>query len=74
MLADQLTLYQSGGSDYDHHIATRPTGFSELPTALQIRILQIFGGQIQCYSRLNKVLYLRKQKLFLGTKKPLEIK
>jgi hypothetical protein len=49
MLADQLTLYQSGGSDYDHHIATRPTGFSELPTALQLRILQIFGGQIQCY-------------------------
>ena len=35
ILADQLTLSQPrGGEGYVHHIHTCPTGFSDLPTAL----------------------------------------
>ena len=34
VLADQLTLFQTGGTDYTHLIATGTPGFSELPTAL----------------------------------------
>ena len=34
ILADQLTLSQPGGADYDHHISTGTPGFSDPPTAL----------------------------------------
>ena len=34
ILADQLTLFQPGGSDYAHLITTDTPGFSDLPTAL----------------------------------------
>ena len=34
ILADQLTLFQSGGTDYAHLITTGTPGFSDLPTAL----------------------------------------
>jgi hypothetical protein len=34
ILADQLTLFQPGGTDYAHLITTGTHGFSELPTAL----------------------------------------
>ena len=34
ILADQLTLFQPGGTDYAHLITTGTSGFSDLPTAL----------------------------------------
>ena len=34
--ADQLTLFQPGGTDYAHLITTDTPGFSDLPTALYI--------------------------------------
>ena len=33
-MADQLTLFQTGGTDYAHLITTGTPGFSDLPTAL----------------------------------------
>ena len=34
-MEDQLTLSQTGGTDYSHHITTPPSpGFSHSPTAL----------------------------------------
>ena len=38
ILADQLTLFQTGGTDYAHLITTGTPGFSDLPTALQLAI------------------------------------
>ena len=40
ILADQLTLFQPGGTDYPHLITTGTPGFSDLPTAqgLQVQI------------------------------------
>ena len=35
-LADQLTLFQPGGTDYTHLITTGTPGFSDLPTALYL--------------------------------------
>jgi hypothetical protein len=49
ILADQLTLFQSGGggTDYAHLISTGTPGFSELPTALQCIVYHmIWGWQI----------------------------
>ena len=34
ILADQLTLFQPGGTDYAHLITTGTPGFSDLPMAL----------------------------------------
>ena len=34
ILADQLNLFQPGGTDYAHLITTGTPGFSDLPTAL----------------------------------------
>ena len=34
--ADQLTLFQPGGTDYAHLITTGTPGFSDLPTALSL--------------------------------------
>ena len=34
ILADQLILFQPGGTDYAHLITTGTPGFSDLPTAL----------------------------------------
>ena len=36
ILADQLTLFQPGGTDYAHLITTGTPGFSDLPTALEL--------------------------------------
>ena len=36
ILADQLTLFQPGGTDYANLITTGTPGFSDLPTALNI--------------------------------------
>ena len=41
ILADQLTLFQPGGTDYAHLITTGTPGFSDLPAALQIPLVQI---------------------------------
>ena len=38
ILADQLTLSQSGGTDYAHLITTGTPGFSDLPTALSSQV------------------------------------
>ena len=40
ILADQLTLSQSGGTDYAHLITTDTPGFLDLPTALQLKGLK----------------------------------
>ena len=34
ILADQLNLFEPGGTDYAHLIITGPPGFSDLATAL----------------------------------------
>ena len=34
ILADQLTLFQPGGTDFAHLITTGTPGFADLPTAL----------------------------------------
>ena len=36
-LADQLTLFQPGGTDYANLITTGTPGFSDLPTALLLQ-------------------------------------
>ena len=36
-LADQLTLFHPGGTDYAHIITTGTPGFSDLPTALLLQ-------------------------------------
>ena len=36
ILADQLTLFQPGWTDYAHLITTGSPGFSDLPTALYL--------------------------------------
>ena len=36
ILADQLTLFQPGGTDYAHLITTGTPGFSDLPAALEL--------------------------------------
>ena len=42
ILADQLTLFQPGETDYAHLITTSTPGFSDLPTALGYRYVIIF--------------------------------
>ena len=37
ILADQLTLFQPGGTNYSHLITTGTPGFSDLPTALYVQ-------------------------------------
>ena len=32
VLTDKLTLFQSRGADYPHHLTTCPLGFLDLPT------------------------------------------
>jgi hypothetical protein len=44
ILADQLTLFQPGGTDYAHLITTGTPGISDLPTALQ---KSIFNNQVE---------------------------
>jgi hypothetical protein len=39
ILADQLTLSQPGGADYAYHIIIGTPGFSDLPTALNLKKL-----------------------------------
>ena len=55
ILADQLTLFQPGGTDYAHLITTGTPGFSDLPTALQkyhliwLPILILSGNPMNVY-------------------------
>ena len=39
ILADQLTLFQPGGTNYAHLITTGTPGFSDLPTALMVSLV-----------------------------------
>ena len=41
ILADHLTLFQPGGTDYAHLITTGTPGFSNLPMALRLYLLSI---------------------------------
>ena len=43
ILADQLTLFQPGGTDYAHLITTGTPGFSDLPTALLTQFQKFFS-------------------------------
>ena len=50
ILADQLTLFQPGGTDYAHLITTGTPEFSDLPTALRWRhnnLLQHYNAYIR---------------------------
>ena len=42
ILADQLTLFQPGGTAYAHLIKTDTPGFSDLPTALHLTLSSNF--------------------------------
>ena len=42
ILADQLTLFQPGGTHYAHLITTGTPGFLDLPTALDGRTFKVF--------------------------------
>ena len=44
ILADQLTLFQPGGTDYAHLITTGTPGFSDLPTALSMAVSYIVSA------------------------------
>ena len=46
ILADQLTLSQSGGTDYALLITTGTPGFSDLPTALYTTVVQCSAMQV----------------------------
>ena len=41
ILADQLTLFQPGGTDFAHLITSGTPGFLDLPTALKSRDVQL---------------------------------
>ena len=43
ILADQLTLFQPGGTDYAPLITTGTPGFSDLPTALPLGFRRNLG-------------------------------
>ena len=45
-LADQLTLFQPGGTDYAHLITTGTPGFSDLPTALHEILFFLSSSEI----------------------------
>ena len=45
ILADQLTLFQPGGTDYAHLITTGTPGFSDLSTALYTAIIHMPNPQ-----------------------------
>ena len=55
ILADQLTLFQPGGTNYAHLITTGTPGLSDLPTALYIEPSFNFLFQIVC---LEKIMHL----------------
>ena len=48
ILADQLTLFQPGGTDYAHLITTGTPVFSDLPTALEF-IMRNSEFQFRCF-------------------------
>jgi hypothetical protein len=50
-LADQLTLFQPGGTDYAHLITTGTPGFSDLPTALNYTYLLYWTLYFQSFKK-----------------------
>ena len=65
ILADHLTLFQPGGTDFAHLITTGTPGFSDLPTALQWREIkcQIYlvnedkNGSSSCQNDVSKLAW-----------------
>ena len=57
ILADQLTLFQPGGTDYVHLITTGTPGFSDLPTAMMM--------QFAAHINLSKKYIIILKKVFL---------
>jgi hypothetical protein len=53
-LADQLTLFQPGGTDYAPLIITGTPGFSDLPTALVLANLNCFRLKVSILGILFK--------------------
>ena len=60
ILADQLTLFLPGGTDYAHLITTGTTGFSDLLTALSGDLTEHFHGGF--LSPLSKILAVQEKK------------
>ena len=46
-LADQLTLFRPGGSDYARHISTGPPRFLDDTASLKVICEKILAGQVQ---------------------------
>ena len=59
ILADQLTLFQPGGTDYAHLITTGSPGFSDLPTALSMSFILEGHGSSQVAVKVPYLLSLR---------------
>ena len=56
-LADQLTLFQPGGTDYAHVITTGTPGFSDLPTALTgLTLIQLLDIRLSGYSKIPDII------------------
>ena len=53
-MADQLTLFQPGGTDYAHLITTGTLGFSDLPTALDYREEQNYSRETEITNERQK--------------------
>ena len=53
ILADQLTLFQTGGKYYAHLITTGTPGFSDLPTALTHAEMLITHAIGQCLDKFS---------------------
>ena len=45
ILADQLTIFQPGGTDYAHLTTNDTPGFSDLPTALSYKKMYRFDSR-----------------------------
>ena len=58
ILADQLTLFQPRGTDYPHLLTTSTPGFSDLPTALEVRRKIQVQGDFMVYLYSGKYLVI----------------
>ena len=57
ILGDQLTLFQTGGTDYAHLIITGTPRFSDLPTALYyVYCLSPIFAEIPTYPKIGRPL------------------
>ena len=56
ILADQLTLFQPGGTDYAHLITTGTPGFSDIPTALNCSQMKLLNFENWSCQKLDIIL------------------